>query len=50
MREFFNRADVKALQGIQKRSPASSQDHNKATLKLATLAARIGAADYFKNE
>lgn len=47
MREFFMRADVQALQEIQKRNHPNSEDHKRATAKLELLAAEIGALEFF---
>ena len=41
--EFFARADVKALQEIQKRNPYGSIAHHDASKKIHELAINVGA-------
>jgi hypothetical protein len=49
MREFFERADVRALQDVQKRNHPASPEHKRATAEIERLGNAIGAGEYFNH-
>lgn len=45
--DFFNLAEVKACQEIQKRNPFGSRKDRDATIKMREIAAEYGVEEHF---